>query len=108
MGCLSSKEVAYIEQRSDGSDINRAGSLSGDTVLREETEKQKRNDKNIEKYMDYQRQMEMRIKKLLLLGAGSSGKSTLFKQLKCIYDVGFEDTELEACRHTLRQNVIMG
>eukprot|EP01084_Bolivina_argentea_P209417 356722_1 len=62
----------------------------------------------IERHLNIHDKADRVIKKLLLLGSGSSGKSTLFKQLKCIYDVGFEDTELEACRHTLRQNVIMG
>ena len=62
----------------------------------------------IERHLNIHDKADRVIKKLLLLGSGSSGKSTLFKQLKCIYDVGFEDSELEACRHTLRQNVVMG
>eukprot|EP00483_Globobulimina_turgida_P010551 UN10572 len=62
----------------------------------------------IERHLNIHDKADRVIKKLLLLGSGSSGKSTLFKQLKCIYDVGFEETELEACRHTLRQNVVMG
>merc|ERR1719419_780386 len=33
------------------------------------------------------------IKKLLLLGAGSSGKSTFFKQLKCIHGQGFSSKD---------------
>jgi len=62
----------------------------------------------IERHLHIHDKADRVIKKLLLLGSGSSGKSTLFKQLKIIYDVGFEDSELEACRHTLRQNVVMG
>ena len=62
----------------------------------------------IERHLNIHDKADRVIKKLLLLGSGSSGKSTLFKQLKCIYDIGFEESELEACRHTLRQNVVMG
>ena len=63
---------------------------------------------DIERHLNIHDKADRLIKKLLLLGSGSSGKSTLFKQLKCIYDNGFEESELEACRHTLRQNVVMG
>eukprot|EP01084_Bolivina_argentea_P040593 74999_1 len=46
-------------------------------------------------------------KKLLLLGAGSSGKSTLFKQIKCIHGWGFESSEFVESRHNIRQNIVM-
>ena len=62
----------------------------------------------IERHLDIQGRADKLVKKLLLLGSGSSGKSTLFKQLKCIYDIGFEQHDLITCRHTLRQNVVTG
>ena len=34
------------------------------------------------------------VRKFLLLGAGSCGKSTLFRQLKCIYGTGFEASDV--------------
>eukprot|EP01084_Bolivina_argentea_P281665 481961_1 len=48
------------------------------------------------------------LKKLLLLGSGSSGKSTLFKQIKCIHGEGFDETELAECTHVIRQNIVAG
>ncbi|KAL7750953.1 guanine nucleotide-binding protein subunit alpha [Sorochytrium milnesiophthora] len=46
--------------------------------------------------------------KLLLLGAGGSGKSTIFKQMQLIYGSGFSDADRTALRHGIYQNVIDG
>ena len=46
-------------------------------------------------------------RKLLLLGAGSSGKSTLYKSLR-INEQKNEDSELVESRHVIRQNIIAG
>jgi len=47
-------------------------------------------------------------KKLLLLGTGSSGKSTLFKSLKIITKDQNMDTETMESRHVIRQNCVAG
>ena len=46
--------------------------------------------------------------KLLLLGAGESGKSTIFKQMKILYGAGFTPQELEECRLHIHSNIIDG
>jgi len=51
-------------------------------------------------------QNERKAKKLLLLGAGSSGKSTLFKQLKCIHGWGFENPDFVESKHNIRVNMV--
>jgi len=45
--------------------------------------------------------------KLLLLGAGESGKSTLAKQMKIIHLQGFSDLERNAYRATIVNNIIV-
>jgi len=47
-------------------------------------------------------------KKLLLLGTGSSGKSTLFKSLKIITNDTNVQTEQSESRHVIRQNCVAG
>eukprot|EP00301_Raphidiophrys_heterophryoidea_P020595 c523_g1_i1.p1 GENE.c523_g1_i1~~c523_g1_i1.p1 ORF type:complete len:350 (+),score=73.84 c523_g1_i1:83-1132(+) len=47
-------------------------------------------------------------KKLLLLGAGQAGKSTIFKQVKVIYTQGFDQKEREAYKGAILANVIEG
>ena len=43
--------------------------------------------------------------KLLLLGAGESGKSTIFKQLKIIHQNGYSLAELTRYQEIVRKNV---
>jgi len=52
-----------------------------------------------------ERQKNSGLKKLLLLGAGWSGKSTVFKQMKVIYGKGFDEEERKSLRWTIYQNV---
>lgn len=49
-----------------------------------------------------------KIKKLLLLGSGSSGKSTLFRQLKCLYSQGFQAEDIEDAVPIIRKNCVSG
>mmetsp|Transcript_37009 Transcript_37009/g.60888 ORF Transcript_37009/g.60888 Transcript_37009/m.60888 type:complete len:359 (-) Transcript_37009:248-1324(-) len=52
------------------------------------------------------RTVDKRIKKLLLLGAGGSGKSTFFKQLQTIHGPGFDDKDrLSFQKHIYHQIV---
>lgn len=47
-----------------------------------------------------------RVLKILLLGAGESGKSTLVKQMKIIHSNGFTTSELSAYRPTVLDNLL--
>ena len=44
--------------------------------------------------------------KLLLLGAGESGKSTLFKQMRIIHDGGYSPDECKQYKHFVHSNTI--
>ena len=46
--------------------------------------------------------------KLLLLGAGESGKSTFLKQMKIIHDVHFDEAQIDEFRKIIYQNLIRG
>jgi len=49
---------------------------------------------------------ESKVIKLLLLGTGESGKSTIFKQMQILYQKGFNDFEKSTFRHVVRRNVV--
>ena len=55
--------------------------------------------------MDLEERMKV---KLLLLGAGESGKSTIFKQMKILYGEGFGEDERRGLTDVVYRNVILG
>nr|CAD2207844.1 unnamed protein product [Meloidogyne enterolobii] len=60
----------------------------------------------IQRQIDIDRRNNESTIKLLLLGAGESGKSTVLKQLKIIHDNGFSDNDLLSKRNLVYGNVI--
>ena len=45
--------------------------------------------------------------KLLLLGAGSAGKTTIFKQMKILYGDGYKEEERAGYKNKVRNNVLV-
>ncbi|MDP2439593.1 MAG: hypothetical protein Q8P67_27910, partial [archaeon] len=76
---------------------------SGPEVNKEDQARSKNIDTNLRKDKKF---LENEIK-LLLLGAGESGKSTIAKQMKIIYLKGFTDNERRPYREIIFSNIIM-
>jgi len=68
------------------------------------TEKLK--SKGIDEVLREDKSHDSQINKLLLLGAGDSGKSTLFKQMRCIYGDGYNDMERKSFHSALCNNIV--
>jgi len=82
---------------------------SSDNMTAEEKERarvEKARSKAIEKKAQDDNQQDSSINKLLLLGAGESGKSTLFKQMITIYGTGFPDSERKTFEPIIYNNII--
>jgi len=62
--------------------------------------------KAIESNMNEDHKKDQAIHKLLLLGAGESGKSTLFKQLMTIYGQGFTDDDRKSYKSAVHSNIM--
>ncbi|XP_057799907.1 guanine nucleotide-binding protein alpha-1 subunit [Salvia miltiorrhiza] len=59
----------------------------------------------IERRIEQETKAEKHIQKLLLLGAGDSGKSTIFKQIKLLFQSGFDEAELKGYTPVIHANV---
>ncbi|CAI0401312.1 unnamed protein product [Linum tenue] len=59
----------------------------------------------IERRIEQETKAEKHIQKLLLLGTGDSGKSTIFKQIKLLFQSGFGEAELKSYTSIVHANV---
>ncbi|XP_022750039.1 guanine nucleotide-binding protein alpha-1 subunit-like [Durio zibethinus] len=59
----------------------------------------------IERRIEQETKAEKHIQKLLVLGAGESGKSTIFKQIKLLFQTGFDDAELRSYISVIHANI---
>ncbi|KAI3711842.1 hypothetical protein L1987_70390 [Smallanthus sonchifolius] len=60
---------------------------------------------DIERRIEQETKAEQHIQKLLLLGAGESGKSTIFNQIKLLFQTGFDERELQSYTSVIHANV---
>ncbi|XP_015375114.1 PREDICTED: guanine nucleotide-binding protein subunit alpha homolog isoform X1 [Diuraphis noxia] len=73
----------------------------------EEVEQRYRS-KEIDKLIDKDKHLLRRQVKLLLLGAGESGKSTFLKQMRIIHGIHFEPELVIEYQHIIYQNILRG
>jgi GTPase SAR1 family protein len=78
--------------------------LSAEEKARRQAEKAR--SKDLENQMNQERMADNKISKLLLLGAGESGKSTLFKQMIALYGLGFPEEERMTFKPIIAANII--
>ncbi|OAF66714.1 Adenylate cyclase-inhibiting G alpha protein [Intoshia linei] len=71
------------------------------------SEQSRLKSKKIDKQLEYEIKKGSRDVKLLLLGAGESGKSTIIKQIKIIHDTGYTEKELCMYRPIVFNNLCM-
>ncbi|XP_051859235.1 guanine nucleotide-binding protein subunit alpha homolog isoform X2 [Drosophila nasuta] len=69
---------------------------------------QRYKSKEIDRFLEKEKHTFRRQVKLLLLGAGESGKSTFLKQMRIIHGVNFEPELLREYQHVIYQNVVRG
>lgn len=75
------------------------------TEEEEEEKRLKKRSKLIEKQLAKDKQTYRATHRLLLLGAGESGKSTLVKQMRILHTEGFSDNEKKQKVEDIRKNI---
>ncbi|PRD34514.1 UNVERIFIED_CONTAM: Guanine nucleotide-binding protein G [Trichonephila clavipes] len=74
--------------------------------LDEEERRAQLRSEEIDKQLAELAKQERNVIKILLLGAGESGKSTLVKQMKIIHSDGFTIDELKSFKPTVLDNIL--
>ncbi|XP_078510430.1 guanine nucleotide-binding protein subunit alpha-13 [Lissotriton helveticus] len=77
-------------------------------VLNTREAEQQRKSREIDKSLSREKTHVKRLVKILLLGAGESGKSTFLKQMRIIHGQDFDQRAKEEFRATIYSNVIKG
>lgn len=84
-----------------------SGCFPGCLLTSTEAEQQ-RKSKEIDKCLNREKTYVKRLVKILLLGAGESGKSTFLKQMRIIHGQDWDRAAREEFRATIYSNVIKG
>ena len=80
---------------------------SGGNSLARSTSEERKKNLEIEKMIRKDKKVQARQVKILLLGAGESGKSTILKQMRIIYSEGFRLDERKEVRQVIFSNMIV-
>ncbi|KAM0805707.1 guanine nucleotide-binding protein alpha-2 subunit [Usnea florida] len=80
---------------------------SGGNSLARSTSEERKKNLEIEKLIKRDKKTQQRQVKILLLGAGESGKSTILKQMRIIYSEGFRMDERKEVRQVIFSNMIV-
>jgi tRNA-dihydrouridine synthase len=80
-------------------------SCVGGQGMSEEEKQEQQLNKKIEKELDKLEQKEKSELKILLLGAGASGKSTIFKQMKILNMNGYTEKEKKDFKALIHRNI---
>jgi len=75
--------------------------------LSEEEKSTQSDSTKLDRVLVTKQEEDNKVIKLLLLGTGESGKSTIFKQMQILYvEEGFTEYEKSTFRHVVRRNVV--
>lgn len=82
------------------------GCIAGHSgTLGEDEREQRKMNKQIEEQLQKDKQLLRATHRLLLLGAGESGKSTIVKQMRILHINGFSDEEKREKVKEIRKNI---
>lgn len=82
------------------------GCIAGQSgAIGEEEREQRKVNKQIDEQLQKEKQVLRATHRLLLLGAGESGKSTIVKQMKILHIAGFNEREKREKIQDIRRNV---
>ncbi|XP_050959075.1 guanine nucleotide-binding protein subunit alpha-12a [Labeo rohita] len=98
--CLLPAEAAH-DDRSNGKGRDRERDVN-------QKREAKRRSREIDAMIEREKRSVRRLVKILLLGAGESGKSTFLKQMRIIHGKEFDQKALLDFRDTIFENVIKG
>ncbi len=77
-------------------------------LINEEEKLAKRRSRQIDKQLQNEKKSLKQEIKILLLGAGESGKSTFIKQMRIIHGQDYSEQDRVEFRHTIYHNILKG